>query len=103
MKKLLLFLKFILAKIREESLACRNACAIFDMSYFGKFFLTGPQAEEAASYIFSGDLKKPPGSTVYTCILNKNGGIEADLTVTVLDGRQRLKEDPQFEVEFLRF
>ena len=26
-----------------------------------------------------------PGKTVYTCMLNKKGGIEADLTVSALD------------------
>ena len=26
-----------------------------------------------------------PGKTVYTCMLNKKGGIEADLTVSTLD------------------
>lgn len=28
-----------------------------------------------------------PGSTTYTCMLNKNGGIAADLTVSVLDSQ----------------
>jgi sarcosine dehydrogenase len=69
------------------------------MSYFGKFFLTGPDAREAAQYIFSNDMARPTGSVVYTCMLNHKAGIEADLTVTVLDESHRLKEDPEFEVQ----
>ncbi|OXA46595.1 Sarcosine dehydrogenase, mitochondrial [Folsomia candida] len=48
--------------IRQEALNCRKKCAIFDMSYFGKFFLVGPDATKAAQYIFSNDMNKPPGS-----------------------------------------
>lgn len=79
----------------------RNAIFQFFLnyrSYFGKFFLVGPDATKAAQYIFSNDMNKPPGSVIYTCLLNKNGGIEADLTVTVLDQRHRLEEGPDFSV-----
>lgn len=51
------------------------------MSYFGKFYLTGPDAQKAADWIFSGNMQKNPGSVVYTCMLNERGGAEADLTV----------------------
>uniref|UniRef100_A0A8B9SIG6 Sarcosine dehydrogenase n=1 Tax=Anas platyrhynchos TaxID=8839 RepID=A0A8B9SIG6_ANAPL len=52
--------------IKNECLTCRNALALFDMSYFGKFYLVAPGK----------------GSTVYTCMLNKRGGVESDLTVS---------------------
>ncbi|XP_072287286.1 sarcosine dehydrogenase, mitochondrial isoform X2 [Pyxicephalus adspersus] len=68
--------------IRNECLVCRNAAAVFDMSYFGKFYLVGPDAKKAASWLFTANVDKPPGSTVYTCMLNKNGGTESDLTVS---------------------
>lgn len=51
------------------------------MSYFGKFYLTGPDAAEAADHLFSADTRRPEGSIVYTCMLNEGGGTEADLTV----------------------
>ncbi len=28
------------------------------------------------------------GKTVYTCMLNKSGGIEADLTVSIVEGEE---------------
>uniref|UniRef100_A0A673MMA7 Sarcosine dehydrogenase, mitochondrial-like n=1 Tax=Sinocyclocheilus rhinocerous TaxID=307959 RepID=A0A673MMA7_9TELE len=71
--------------IRDECLTCRNAVAVFDMSYFGKFYLTGPDAKKAADWLFTADVNKAPGSTVYTCMLNKRGGVESDLTVSRLE------------------
>lgn len=68
------------------------------MSYFGKLFLVGKDARKAAQYLFTNQMDKPPGSTTYTCFLNKNGGTESDLTVTVLNESQRLPEDPEFKV-----
>ncbi|KFQ59801.1 hypothetical protein N334_04309, partial [Pelecanus crispus] len=68
--------------IKNECLTCRNALALFDMSYFGKFYLVGPEATKAANWLFTADVSKAPGSTVYTCMLNKQGGVESDLTVS---------------------
>uniref|UniRef100_A0A8C2T6B8 Sarcosine dehydrogenase n=1 Tax=Coturnix japonica TaxID=93934 RepID=A0A8C2T6B8_COTJA len=68
--------------IKKECLTCRNALALFNMSYFGKFYLVGPEATKAANWLFSADVSKAPGSTVYTCMLNKRGGVESDLTVS---------------------
>ena len=48
-------------QIKEECLACRGAAAVFDMSYFGKFFLLGPDARKAADWLFSADVSRPPG------------------------------------------
>uniref|UniRef100_A0A673XKI0 Sarcosine dehydrogenase n=1 Tax=Salmo trutta TaxID=8032 RepID=A0A673XKI0_SALTR len=71
--------------IKNECLTCRHGVSVFDMSYFGKFYLTGPDAKKAADWLFSADVNKIPGSTVYTCMLNKRGGSEADLTVSRLE------------------
>ncbi|XP_029371492.1 sarcosine dehydrogenase, mitochondrial isoform X1 [Echeneis naucrates] len=71
--------------IKSECLSCRHGVAVFDMSYFGKFYLTGPDAKKAADWLFTADVNKKPGSTVYTCMLNKRGGVEADLTVSRLE------------------
>ncbi|TRY74135.1 hypothetical protein DNTS_026682 [Danionella cerebrum] len=66
--------------IRDECLTCRNAVAVFNMSYFGKFYLIGSDAKKAADWLFTADVNKAPGSTVYTCMLNQRGGVESDLT-----------------------
>ena len=91
-------------QIRAECLATRYDAALFNMSYFGKFWLKGPQAQvclrckqfsrkfciksafsqAAANWIFSNQVEAPIGKTIYTCMLNERAGIEADLTVSVL-------------------
>uniref|UniRef100_W5KGU2 Sarcosine dehydrogenase, mitochondrial n=1 Tax=Astyanax mexicanus TaxID=7994 RepID=W5KGU2_ASTMX len=71
--------------IRDECMTCRNAVAVFNMSYFGKFYLSGPDAKKAADWLFTADINKKTGSTVYTCMLNKKGGAESDLTVSRLE------------------
>ncbi|XP_066953754.1 sarcosine dehydrogenase, mitochondrial-like isoform X1 [Macrobrachium rosenbergii] len=83
--------------IQKECLACRNAAAVFDMSYFGKFYITGPDAQKAADWLFSADVSRDTGTTVYTCMLNKRGGIEADLTVSICEGGEGSPCDPAFE------
>ncbi len=51
-------------QIGAECLACRERAAIFNMSYFGQYYLTGPDAQKAADWIFSNDMTKPPGQTM---------------------------------------
>ncbi|XP_032334743.1 sarcosine dehydrogenase, mitochondrial isoform X2 [Camelus ferus] len=87
-----------LHEIKKECLACRGAAAVFDMSYFGKFYLVGPDARMAADWLFSADVSRPPGTTVYTCMLNHQGGTESDLTVSRLaPGPQASPLAPAFE------
>ncbi|KAL8174608.1 UNVERIFIED_CONTAM: hypothetical protein K2H54_049890, partial [Gekko kuhli] len=84
--------------IRNECLTCRNAVAVFDMSYFGKFYLVGPEAGKAANWLFTADVSKPPGTTVYTCMLNDRGGVESDLTVSpIAPGSHDSALSPAFE------
>jgi len=83
--------------IRMECLATRTGAALFNMSYFGKFYLTGPDAQKAADWIFTGSMEGLAGRTVYTCMLNKSAGIEADLTVSILEPGSGSPADPHFE------
>lgn len=52
---------YCVLQIGKECLSCRNAVAAFDMSYFGKYYLTGPDAQKAADWIFSNDVQKAEG------------------------------------------
>lgn len=74
--------------IRAECLSTRFHAALFDMSYFGKFWIRGPDAQAAANWVFSNRMDVPVGKTVYTCMLNKRAGIEADLTVSVTSNKE---------------
>jgi len=66
----------------EEHRAMRESVGIYDISSFGKFEITGPNAEKALQWICAGDVSAEPGALVYTQWLNERGGIEADLTVS---------------------
>jgi heterotetrameric sarcosine oxidase gamma subunit len=69
----------------EEHMAMRENVGIYDISSFGKFEVTGPDAEKALQWICAGDVSVEPGSLVYTQWLNERGGIEADVTVSRTD------------------
>ncbi|CAE7250711.1 Sardh, partial [Symbiodinium sp. CCMP2456] len=73
------------ATVAEECRAAREGVAIFDQSYFGKFYLNGPEADQAVQYLCGADMEgKRIGSVTYTPLCNSRGGVEADLTVTKL-------------------
>jgi len=82
--------------IRVECLATRTAAGLFNMSYFGKFYLTGPDAHAAVEWIFTNKMDGVTGKTVYTCMLNKMAGIEADLTVSIIESGTGGPADPKF-------
>jgi 4-methylaminobutanoate oxidase (formaldehyde-forming) len=47
-----------------------------------KFLVQGPGAEEGLNYICGNNLAVPVGQCVYTQMMNEQGGIVADLTIT---------------------
>jgi glycine cleavage system T protein len=68
----------------EEHKAVRTGVGLFDLSPFGKIRVEGRDAEAVLQRICANDVAVPPGRIVYTQWLNRNGGIEADLTVSRL-------------------
>jgi len=75
------------AAVAEECAAARTGAVIFDQSYFGKFFLTGPDAHAAVQYVCGADMDaQAEGDVTYLPLCNRRGGVEADLTVTHLPG-----------------
>jgi glycine cleavage system aminomethyltransferase T/glycine/D-amino acid oxidase-like deaminating enzyme len=69
-----------------EHRATREKVALFDMSSFAKFRLEGADAEAVLQDICTCDARIGPGDVRYTQWLNAAGGIEADLTISRLDG-----------------
>lgn len=68
------------------------------MSYFGNYYLVGRDAQAAADWIFTNDMKRASGETSYTCMLNAQAGVESDLTVSFLDGSSTAPWEPSFQV-----
>lgn len=84
-------------QIGGEALACRNDAALFDLSYFGKFYLCGAESQAAADYLFTANTNCEPNSTVRTLMLNKLGGVEGDCTVTRIEPGSGGVADPIFQ------
>lgn len=71
--------------IGEEALSARTNAALFNLSYFCKMYLTGPDAQYAADWLFTAHTDREMEKVVYTCSLNKQGGVEGDMTVVALN------------------
>ncbi|MFH1137255.1 MAG: FAD-dependent oxidoreductase [Pseudomonadota bacterium] len=67
-----------------EHRAVREAAGLYDLGSMAKFLLQGPDAEKVLQYLCADNVAAPVGRTVYTPMLNRRGGIEADLTATRL-------------------
>ncbi|MGH2463547.1 MAG: GcvT family protein [Candidatus Limnocylindria bacterium] len=78
--------------IGAESLATRQAAALFDETSFSKIEVRGPGAVALLQRLCDNDVDRPVGRVTYTQLLNRRGGIECDFTVT------RLGEDRFFIV-----
>ena len=74
--------------VAAEHVATRERAALFDLTPFAKFEVTGTGALEALQRLASNQMDKPVGSITYTPMLTPSGGIKCDLTVTRL-GEER--------------
>jgi len=70
--------------LAEEHRAFRERVGIIDMSSFGKVDITGPGALPLLERVAGNRIDRPVGSVVYTQLLEKDGGIAADVTITRL-------------------
>ncbi|TDN61254.1 FAD-dependent oxidoreductase [Paraburkholderia sp. BL10I2N1] len=73
-----------------EHRACREGVALFDMTSFSVFLVKGRDAEAVLQGIVANDVAVPPGTTVYTGLLNERGGYESDFTLCRLSDDQYL-------------
>jgi glycine cleavage system aminomethyltransferase T/glycine/D-amino acid oxidase-like deaminating enzyme len=75
------------AAVGAEHRACREAAALFDETSFAKIEVTGEGAAPFLEGLCANRVARNVGQITYTQMLNRNGGIECDFTVT------RLAED----------
>jgi 4-methylaminobutanoate oxidase (formaldehyde-forming) len=71
--------------VGAEAKAVRERVALIDQTSFAKFEITGKGALSAMQRIAANELSAPSARAVYTQLCNDKGGIEADLTIIVLD------------------
>ncbi|MGI9304130.1 MAG: GcvT family protein [Gammaproteobacteria bacterium] len=65
----------------REAEAVQNRVALLELSPFTKIKISGPDAESLLQRLCTGDVAIEPGCVRYTLMLNRRGGIEADITV----------------------
>ncbi len=70
----------VYSSIKNESIAVRNYCGVFDVSHMGKIKITGKKFLEFVDYVFPMNIKEATnGKALYGYILNENGGVLDDL------------------------
>ncbi|MEM7795264.1 MAG: FAD-dependent oxidoreductase [Cyanobacteria bacterium P01_C01_bin.118] len=67
-----------------EHLATRDRVALYDLTPFAKFEITGSGVVEYLQNLCANNIDKPVGKVIYTAMLDSNGGIMCDLTVSRL-------------------
>jgi 4-methylaminobutanoate oxidase (formaldehyde-forming) len=68
--------------IGAEALATRTTAGLFDETSFAKLEISGPGAVAFLGRMCANEVDRAIGTITYTQLLNRRGGIEADLTVT---------------------
>ncbi|MGI9310920.1 MAG: GcvT family protein [bacterium] len=74
---------------REAEMLAQSG-ALFDLSPFTKLLVSGDNAGAFLQHLCSSDIPETPGRVIYTLMLNPVGGIEVELTVTVLSEQRYL-------------
>jgi aminomethyltransferase len=66
--------------IREEHVAVRDACGVFDVSHMGEIETSGPQAQELLQHLVANDVEKlAVGGAQYSVLCREDGGVLDDL------------------------
>ena len=69
---------------KHETLRTRKNVGFFELTPFAKFQIEGKETYSSLQYLCANNIKKEPGSITYTQMLNTNGGIETDLSVSCI-------------------
>ncbi len=71
--------------VKFETKNARENVGLFDLTAFSKYDLKGQDVHSELQKICTANIKDEVGKTTYTQMLNKHGGIEADLTVVCIE------------------
>ena len=79
------------APMREEHMAVRESCGVFDVSHMGEIETSGPGALGLLQRLLSNDVAKVPvGGAQYSVLCREDGGVLDDLFTYRLDGDRYL-------------
>ncbi len=66
--------------VKDESIAVRNGCGMFDVSHMGEFLVEGPEAHKFVDFIVTNDfLNAGDNKAVYSPLCRENGTVIDDL------------------------
>jgi glycine cleavage system aminomethyltransferase T len=68
--------------VAAEAWKTRHAVAMYDMTSFHRFEVSGPEAVHLLQRLTTSDVTAQPGTVTYTLLLNKLGGIRSDIFVS---------------------
>ena len=68
-----------------EAWKTRNAVAMYDMTSFHRFEVSGPGAMHLLQRLTTSDISRPPGTITYTLMLDDQAGIRGDIFVSRLE------------------
>ncbi|KAJ5595345.1 NAD dehydrogenase [Penicillium hispanicum] len=71
--------------ISVEAWKTRNAVAMYDMTSFHRFDVSGPGAIHLLQRLTTGDVATKPGIITYALLLDDHGGIRGDIFIARLD------------------
>lgn len=76
------------SSIKEEVLAVRNNCGLFDVSHMGRIEISGDNYKEFVNYLITNDIfALKEYQACYACLLYEDGGIVDDLVCYNLPDR----------------
>lgn len=71
--------------VAAEAWKTRNAVAMFDMTSFHRFEVSGPGALDLLQRLSTADVNTKPGTITYALLLNDHGGIRSDIFISRLE------------------
>lgn len=71
--------------VAAEAWKTRNAVAMFDMTSFHRFEVSGPGALDLLQRLSTADVNTQPGTITYALLLNDHGGIRSDILISRLE------------------
>jgi glycine cleavage system aminomethyltransferase T/glycine/D-amino acid oxidase-like deaminating enzyme len=71
--------------VAAEAWKTRNAVAMFDMTSFHRFEVSGPSALVLLQRLSTADVNTKPGTITYALLLNDHGGIRSDIFISRLE------------------
>ncbi|KAJ4323694.1 hypothetical protein N0V94_001753 [Neodidymelliopsis sp. IMI 364377] len=77
--------KFYSPIAAAEAWKTRNAVAMYDMTTFHRFEISGPATVDLLQRLTTSDIAKAPGSITHTLLLNTHGGVLSDIFVSRIE------------------